>query len=243
MSRMSWRSTAVVVIAGMSLVVGAVGASARMGRGGMGGGPSFQGGWHPKVGTGAVYTIEQKGQPATSWEIAVVGAEGDGHWLEMSMHTDEGPAVTKTLVSPSGATRMIMKMGNEPAMEMPMMAGKHQAVQSDLEKTGKLLGNESVTTPAGTFQCEHYQTTADGKVADAWVTREVSPYGLVKWTSTDSTITLQRVLTGVKSKITETPQSLQLPPEVAAMMQKMQGGGQGGMPQMPAGASKESDHN
>lgn len=41
-------------------------------------GPGFKGIWKPKVGSGAVYQVEQKGQPPMSWEIVAVGQEAGG---------------------------------------------------------------------------------------------------------------------------------------------------------------------
>lgn len=43
------------------------------------------------------------------------------------------------------------------------------------------------------------------------MTATVSPYGLVKMTTPETTMTLQKVITGAKTQITETPQKLQIP--------------------------------
>lgn len=76
---------------------------------------------------------------------------------------------------------------------------------------GKLLGPEKVTTPAGTFSCDHYRMIEGGETTDLWVAPTVSPYGLVKMTSADMTMTLQKLITGAKTRITEKPQKLEIP--------------------------------
>ena len=92
-----------------------------------------------------------------------------------------------------------------------MMNAGSGVPSTDLKQTAKLIGTESITTPAGTFSCEHYQDTAEGAAVDIWVTGQVSPYGLVKMTSNGTTMTLTKVITGAKSQITETPQKLEMP--------------------------------
>src|SRR4029077_10114916 len=66
------------------------------------------------------------------------------------------------------------------------------------------LGSESVTTPAGTFSCEHYRAK-DGS-GDSWVSDKVTPFGLVKSVDKDgSTLTLLKTTSGVTDKITAAP--------------------------------------
>ncbi len=187
------------------------------------GGPMFKGGWHPKVGSGAVYRIEQSGQPAMDWEVAVVGQEAGAYWLEMRMTMPE-EMIMKTLVAPGEVKRTIIKSGREPAMELPGMSMGQSVPETDIDKSAKLIGKESVTTPAGTFSCDHYQTQGSGSVADVWVAPQVSPYGLVKMTSPGTTMVLSKLVSGAKTRITETPQKLEIPdmPGMEEMMKQMQ---------------------
>ena len=67
------------------------------------------------------------------------------------------------------------------------------------------MGTESVTTPAGTFTCEHLRTK-DG--SDVWISAKAGPWGLVKSTSKDTTMVMVKVIDDAKSHIVGTPQSL-----------------------------------
>jgi hypothetical protein len=127
-------------------------------------------------------------------------------------------------VLPGGVKRMIVKMGAEPAMEMPAMAGMVKVPESDIEQV-KPIGKETIVTPAGTFVCDHYQVNGQ----DAWINADVSPYGLVKADGPNGTILLQKKLSGVSTRITETPQRI-------PGMDQLFGGA--GAPQLPAGLLK-----
>ena len=145
------RRNRIVLLALGCWLVGSIPASAAP----SGGMPQLKGEWHPAVGNGAVYQMEERGRPSMTWEIAVVG-------------------------------------------------------------------HESVNTPAGIFVCDHYQTQGTGGPFDVWVTSSVSPYGLVKMTSPRTTVTLSKLVKGAKSRITETPQKLEIPqmPGLSEMMER-----------------------
>jgi hypothetical protein len=176
--------------------------------------PQWNGIWHPVVGSGAAYQMSERDGSKKEMEIAVVGQEKfegqDGYWLEMSFQDPRGgPGAMKTLNVMSGpnpgAKRMIFQMRGQ-AYEMPlnnpMMAG-HGPKSSgvDVSKSGaQLVGTESITVPAGTFECQHYRTTSPP--SDVWVSPKVSPWGLVKSQGKDSSMVLTRVITDAKSKIT-----------------------------------------
>lgn len=185
-----------------------------------GGIPHFKGEWHPAVGAGAVYQLEQKGQPPMTWEVAVVGKEGDGYWIE-NRTTVPQEAIAKMLLTKAGPQRFIVKAAGQPAMELPAMQAQGMP-ETDLKNKAKLIGKEQVTTPAGTFACEHYQVQDRSGTADVWVASSVSPYGLVKMTSKDATVTLSKLVKGAKARITETPQKIEMPqmPSLADLMGK-----------------------
>lgn len=187
-------------------------------------GPRIFGGWEPKVGAGAAYRMEaktKKGKEVHDWEWAVVGSEkvgaDMGYWLEMYGQERGGESVVmKQLIvwrqEGSDIKRMIMQAGNEEPMEVPvgmMAGGKEQPGQKDVRKTGKRIGTESVTTPAGTFACEHWQDTEQGGTYDVWLAKDVPPFGIVKATSPDTTMTLMRVITNAESRIKGQPRSME----------------------------------
>ena len=206
--------------AGLMMVVfvlsGTPGAGAQMGMGGRT--PQIQGVWNPVVGSGAVYQVESKDTHKTEMEIAVVGSETvdnkPGYWLEMSINDPRGggPMYIKHLIvldsKQTIVTRMIMQAPGQPPLEMSieMMSRGGRSVKqpADVRDRAERVGSETITTPAGTFTCEHWRIK-DGS-ADVWYSEKVAPYGLVKMTGRDSTMTLLRVITDAKTHITGTPE-------------------------------------
>ena len=197
---------AAVWVAGFTLAVASPSIAQMGGRGG----PSFRGDWRPTVRAETIYRSEEGGQPAMTWEVACVGQEGNGYWVETRFTSGE-ETISKALTAPAGVQRIIVKAGREPAMELPVFAAGAQAPQTDLKETGRIIGKETITTPAGAFECDHYQVADGGKTVDAWVSERVSPYGIVKVAGPGMTMTLQKLVTGAKSRITETPQKVEIP--------------------------------
>lgn len=186
-----------------------------------GGAPGFRGAWHPVVGSGAAYRLEQQDQPAMDMEIAVVGQEAGGYWVETRMFAPE-EMISKALILPGQVKRTIVKAAGQPAMELPAMNAP-KVPETNLDKTAKLLGRETVSTPAGSFACEHYQSQEQDGVVDAWVAAQVSPYGLVKMKGPKTTMLISKLITGAKSRITETPQKIEMPemPNMDEIMKQM----------------------
>lgn len=201
---------AVLVVAGMPAAYAQMGMGARP--------PQIRGVWNPVVGSGAVYQIEGKGENKTEMGFAVVGSETldgkTGYWLEMAFSDPRGNGqmYMKHLIVLDGKQtqikRMIMQAPGQPPMEMPlsMMAprGGQTEQLSDYRDRAERVGSETITTPAGTFPCEHWRMK-DGS-ADVWYTDKVAPYGLVKSAGRDGTMTLIRVVSGAKTHIIGNPQ-------------------------------------
>jgi hypothetical protein len=117
-------------------------------------------------------------------------------------------------------TRMIVQTQDNGPVELPndfdylapdylriaagyRIYGSSDLMYSEVPKTDD-LGRETVTTPAGTFSCEHFRYQHN--LGDVWVAREAAPFGLVKAVTKDrTTITLTRLLTNAKDKITAAP--------------------------------------
>jgi hypothetical protein len=197
---------------------------------GMQGPPSFRGVWAPVVGAGAAYEMTGRRNDKSNMEIYIVGAETfegtSGHWVEMAMNTREGEMVMKTFMGVRGKEtamlRMIMQPGGQEPMEFSMemmgMMRRGQPTPSqkvDAREGATRVGTETITVPAGTFTCEHYKT-ADGD--DFWVSDKVAPWGLVKATGKESSMTLTRVITGAKTKIRGTPRKF----DMQEMMKRQQ---------------------
>jgi hypothetical protein len=200
---------AVAALASLGVVAPA---RAQMGMGRM---PGLEGIFRPVVGAGAAYSVESKGKKH-EMEVAIVGKESvqgkDAYWMEFGMDSPEGGGkmYTKMLTTVSAdnivTERMIFQMPGKPPMEMSMQIsrmGNGNQKLADARKEMERVGTETITTPAGTFSCEHWRKK-DGST-DVWLSEKVAPWGLVQMVSKDSTMTLERVLTDAKSKITGTP--------------------------------------
>lgn len=179
-------------------------------------GPKFHSDFRPVVGGWSDYQVTSKGAPSSKMRIAIVGKEGDAYWCETVMETkQEGRVITKMLVSGNpedqkNVKRIIVKMGNEPAMEMPVQMMQGSRPQ---EQKGKMIdkGTESIQVPAGKFAAQHMQYQDGETVVDTWLHKDVSPYGMVKSQSKDFEMSLQGYGTGAKTLITETPQRFEMP--------------------------------
>jgi hypothetical protein len=178
--------------------------------------PDMRGVWNPVVGSGGSYEISQASNAdKREMEIFVVGKETvegkDGYWLEIVMpHAKTGGDLAiKSLMVLDGSNaavyRAVIQM---PGMAQPMemskqMLASQQSKATDIRTTGQDVGKETITTPAGTFDCEHWRSE-DGN--DAWINPKAPPYGLIKSVSKDGhTIVLTRVITDAKDRITGTP--------------------------------------
>jgi hypothetical protein len=179
-------------------------------------GPSFHGEFKPVVGGWSEYQVTAKGEQPSKMKMAIVGKEGDAYWYETVMEGGrQGRTIMKMLVSGNpedqkNIKKMIVKQGNEPAMEMPV-----QMMQQSLKgqgQSGKVIdkGMETIKVPAGTFKTQHMQYQ-DAETVDTWVYKDVSPYGIIKSQSKDIEMVLLGYGTGAKTLITETPQKFEMP--------------------------------
>ena len=184
----------------------------------------FHSDFKPVVGGWSEYQMTGKGESPSKMKIAIVGKEGDAYWYETIMETkQEGRMISKMLVSGNpedqkNIRRMIVKMGNEPAMEMPVQMMR---ASKDQGEKGKIIdkGTESIKVPAGTFTAQHMQYQDGGIVVDTWVHKDISPYGMVKSQSKEFEMILLGYGTGAKTLITETPQKFEMP-QMPQMPQK-----------------------
>jgi hypothetical protein len=186
--------------------------------------PSMPGEFKPVVGAGAQYEVTTKKNEKVNWAYAVVGKEtvggAEGYWLEMRLEGGkEGGMVMKHLLVVRGGKaevkRMIVQTPGQPPMEMPMgmmggMMPRGQQAASE-QNLGERVGTETVTVPAGTFLCEHYRSKSGKTPADVWVSAKITPYGLVKMVSEDSTLVLTKVLANETTRIKGEPQKLEMP--------------------------------
>lgn len=184
----------------------------------------FGGVWNPEVGSGAVYEIPTKNAAKNSAkdtvDVAVVGKESvngkQGYWMEVDIKkpTENVATILKMLVVRDGTylavKRGISQLPGHPPIDVGFLAqGWMQAQPTDIRREADDLGPAVVTTPAGTFACEHYKLKSG--TGDVWIKAKTGPWGLVKSVSTTplvTSMTLIRVITNAKDKITGTPQAI-----------------------------------
>lgn len=182
--------------------------------------------WRPVVGAGAAYVSEDEVLGKMEVEIAVVGTETvggkTGYWLEqIAKNPRYGEARSKILYVGDGHTLQIKKMftqqPNGPLTEVPKEFLEGNKEQEEPEPV--LLGTETITTPAGTFVCQHYRTKEkkaepeefEGPklpedIEDFWVSEKVTPFGIVKMRSKGRTLILARLIANAQPRIKGTPQ-------------------------------------
>ena len=196
-------------------------ARAQMGgpMGGMMRPPAMQGVFNPVVGSGAAYEITDKKQQKNTMEITVVGKETvngkDAFWMETGVQDPKSgaPFYMKLLIAPAEGNavtqRMIMQIPGQPnPMEMSTTmqsprGGDAKPQSTDFRTKAERVGTENITTPAGTFECEHWKMT-DGS-GDVWFSAKVAPWGMVKYVGKDTSMLLTKVITDAKDHITGTP--------------------------------------
>jgi hypothetical protein len=180
------------------------------------------------VGQWSLYrmTAPQAGMQSGETRLAIVGQEdvdGEAHyWYEMSMTSQQGPMIVQFLV-PSypyaieDVQGIVMKAGNQPAMKMPaqMLSMMQNQAGFDPGKSfgeecerAEVVGQESVTVPAGTFETLHMKASDGGETTDVWVAQDI-PFGLIKVQGAQGfeMLLLERGADATSS-ITETPQTM-----------------------------------
>ncbi len=180
--------------------------------------PDIAGVFNPTLGSGASYEMTKTNGEKMTFDMSVVDKDASGsYWIEYGMHTPQRnePIYSKVLLARQAddviIQRMIMQMPGRPPIEttsmMSMKGMQSQKSKADFRTNAEDLGTESVTTPAGTFSCQHWRNTKDGM--DVWISDKVSPWKLVKMTGTSQTMTLVHVITDAKTHITGTPVSME----------------------------------
>jgi hypothetical protein len=180
--------------------------------------PDIAGVFNPVVGSGASYEMVKTNGEKIPFDMAVVDKDASGgYWIEYSMQNPKlnGPVYMKNLMVHQSddiiIQRSIMQMPGRPPMDMSSMMSM-KAMQSPKEKAdfranAQNMGTESVTTPAGTFSCEHWRDAKAG--TDVWLSDKIVPWRLVKMSGANDTLTLVKIISDAKTHITGTPVSME----------------------------------
>jgi hypothetical protein len=176
--------------------------------------PEFRGIFNPVMGSGAAYEMTNN-SGKTELELTIVGKEEvngkPGVWLEMGASLPQGgEAYVKNLLVIEGksatSSRVVIQMAGQGPVDVTAMFANQQVppIATDSRDAADHLGTEDVTTPAGTFNCEHYKAK-DG-AWETWISPKVTPWGMVKLVnSSDVTMVLTKVITGATDHIVGNP--------------------------------------
>jgi hypothetical protein len=173
----------------------------------------------PAVGKWAEYTMVTDNKPGKI-RYAVIGTEKregvEMRWIEMKMTGESKDKDLTYQMLMAGqpheigkAYEVIFKPGDKQAMKMSGMMMK--MIRGQMEKNSMLsnlcegvtlVGEESISVPAGKFKAVHFHNSKHE--TDAWVSPSV-PFVMVKSEGKKHKMELVQTGDGAKSSITETP--------------------------------------
>jgi hypothetical protein len=164
----------------------------------------------PEPGVYAWYDLKDNTEGKTFFlRLAVVGEEKvnrkKGHWLETEVIPQVGfPAVYKMLLTgpagdPKNIHQIIVKEGLRAPESIPVDHSTDAKTGTDSGEKRESLGKEKIATGQGEIEAEHVVITkpkqdnpAEVQKMDVWLNDEVRPMGIVKMTSADGELLLQR---------------------------------------------------
>ncbi|MDH7498817.1 MAG: hypothetical protein QHH30_00325 [candidate division NC10 bacterium] len=166
-----------------------------------------------KVGEWAEYQMSSGGGETSTMRRSVVGKEGNLVWFETKTVQGDQITIMKILLDPNTgkAKRAIVKNPPERAMEIPLdMVERTTKTPGQRPTKGKaVVTQETITTPAGTFQCTHVRDSGSPATDGAWSSERVPLGGLVKSKTENHTMVLTAFgSSGAKTEITETPRKM-----------------------------------
>lgn len=162
---------------------------------------------NPEVGSWAWYELTDKASGAKFFlRQAIVGQEDvkhkAGYWVETELAPTEGfPTVFKMLLTgpasdPKNVHQLIVKEGTDPAESVPV---PEDGYTSENDGARTLVGEEKLKIGSGDAVDAQHFTVGSGKTqADVWVNDAVRPMGIVKMTSSEGELVLQRYGNGGK---------------------------------------------
>jgi len=143
------------------------------------------------VGSWATYRLGDGSGNTLSIKMVLVGRSAKGSEIETIVEGGPLSALGATVMRSSINTETgadanpkehVIQMGTNPPMLIPMEMGQSQGQSFRKPQAKNKVGIESVTVPGGTFaHADHYQDKLpSGDVMDAWTSKDVPPFGLVK---------------------------------------------------------------
>jgi hypothetical protein len=190
--------------------------------------------FHPVVGKGAQYqSTSTSGGSTRMEEWSLIGKETvdgkDAYWLEM-VNVDAKGATTggKVLLTVDDFQfhRFIMDVPGQGLMEMPanmmMMSAKSRQNIQDSMNAWQSAGTDTITVPAGTFNCEHWKNEKDHE--ELWTSDKVVPFGMVKEVSAKSqtVMVLTKTLDNVQDRFSGPAKKFDMQQMMMQMQQQRQ---------------------
>ncbi len=156
-------------------------------------------------GAWAEYNMSIGSAKTTTMRYALV--EKTAKAMALEIETQTPPIVMRMDFVANGdawkLSRIRMKMGTGQVQEVPAPeTGADQIIKKG-GSFGTLLGNETLKTVAGSFECKHYkQATAQGE-GEVWMSDKALPSGLVQTvvSALGAKIVLSALGTGATAKI------------------------------------------
>ena len=187
----------------------------------------------------AEYGFSMGGRPPWRQKFSLVGRDARAQHIEAVVEGGPlGPgsrALVRIDLDPraDGAERvkrLVMRAGDLAPMEFPAGAALPGDQFAKLDPR-KLVGDRSVTVPAGTFKTRYYkEQLPDGETVEYWVDQQVVPFGIVKmqasFSKSDGPLTMQLLArgAGARAALTEPARPHDLPTFNREVMTVAQGG-------------------
>lgn len=121
----------------------------------------------------------------------------DGFWVETELTPQVGyPMIYKMLITgpayeAGNVHKIIFKEGNDDPQEIPVDPEMFTGARPD-EGKREALPAETLTIDGNELVCEHFRVDQEGEVTEVWLNNTVRPIGVVKMTTPQGTLQLQR---------------------------------------------------
>jgi hypothetical protein len=194
----------------------------------------------PKIGEWADMRMDMKkdqGKQPMTMRVGFVGREErqgkQMYRMQLIMTGKDGQQQVMQTLTPWGPdalgrefdTEVVMKMGDQQAMVMPVKADKSQRwdIRTECAKIN-FVGEETVSVPAGSYKARHYK----GPDGESWVSPDVPGWKMVKMvTKAGDEMVLTGTGTGFENQITEKPMDMKAMMRDPEAVKKMMEGNQG----------------
>jgi len=178
-----------------------------------------------KPGQWAEYTLVRKSGQTAKLKWAMVDKSDKGLGIEVDSQTQIGPVLMHLGFEPAGPQGWKLAKARMQTGTQTQDIGQEQINEGVIKKNdppGKLVGTETLKTPAGTLACKHYQKALpQGGAVEIWTNDHVMPTGMVKMVTPDGDqIVLSAMGTGAKARLSLSGPPAAPPPAVAPASSK-----------------------